>query len=177
MANRRHRDSLTKLPVHVTVGLAFAAAKWENMVIFKDIVERMAIKCPSTLSGWEEGPHKKDKGIVHSVSWECELLTAAQNFDLDMFLPSLYLRIIGELTVVSARRYGLAHANGHCAGICRGKRGFSGSKVQGRTGMVGQGHVTMWRMQVALKLRGCSHQSVDAGIVSVERVGGFGTLG
>lgn len=86
-------------------------------MIFEDIVERMATECPSTLSGWEEGPHEKDKGIVHSVGWECELLTVARNFELDMFLPSLYLMIIGKLTTVSARKNGRAHANTSPGGV------------------------------------------------------------
>lgn len=118
-ANQSYRDGLTKLPVHVTVGLAFAAAKWENAVIFMDIVERMAMECPSTLSGWEVGTNEKDRGIARSVGWECELLRVVRNFDLEMFLPSLYLRIMGKLTAVSVVRYRPTRAKISSGGITR----------------------------------------------------------
>lgn len=108
---------MVKQPVCVTVGLAFAAAKWENCLIFEDILEQMAIECPSTLSSWEEGPHEKEKGIIHSVGWECELLTVARNFDLDMFLPSLYLRIIETLTTVCAKNQNPARTDIWSGGV------------------------------------------------------------
>lgn len=92
--------NVRRLPVDLTVQLAFTSAQWGDERILSLVVERIANECATSLADWDAPLRKGARGVEHSDGWECKLFKIADRLDLVVFLPFLYRKIVENYSPV-----------------------------------------------------------------------------